>query len=76
MKNERLSKEKAEAIAAELIANEPRFRDSLLARLLPTVAMLRWMSSGWSREEPSPFVSPASPAWEVFHRNTDTTITK
>jgi len=73
MSYEKLSREAAEAIAAELIANEPRFRDSLLVRLLPALVRLQRVSSGWSREQPSPFVSPAAPAWGIIHRNTDTT---
>ena len=76
MSKDMLSKEQAEVIAAGLLAQEPRFRNSLLASLIPTLVLLQRVSSGWSREEPSPFVSPASPAWGVIHRNTDTTKTE
>ena len=67
MSDEKLSKEMAEVIAAELLAREPRFRDSLLANLIPTLAILQRVSSGGSEALPSPFVSPASPAWGVIH---------
>jgi hypothetical protein len=76
MDDKKLSREQAEAIAAELLAHEPRFRDARLAKwagLAQALVRLGRMQTAASEERPSPFVSPASPAWGIVHRETDTT---
>lgn len=75
MTDKKLSREQAEAIAAELILHEPRFRDTRFAKwsaLGLALVRLGRMQTATDDERPSPFVSPASPAWGVI-QETDTT---
>jgi len=62
----KISREQAEQLADALLAQQPRVRDSALARALPAIRRLV-ASRPMKHEEPSPFASPASPAWDSVH---------
>lgn len=70
--NKTMSREQAEKLADELLAQQRRQRDSLLATALPVVKELFKLRPLRHDSSPSPFASPASPLWGVTHRETDT----
>ena len=65
--DKKLTREQADRLADELLASQPCFRATPLARAVP--AVLRILAAGPRKHErgPSPFASPASPAWGVVH---------
>lgn len=67
-----MSREQAEKLADELLAQHQQQRDSLIAKALPVVKELFRSSSLQDDSTPNPFASPASPLWGVMHRDTDT----
>ena len=68
----KMSREEAEKLADELLAQQPRLRDLRLVKALPIIRRLLTFQPLRYYDEPNPFVSPAAPAWEVMHRDTDT----
>lgn len=64
----KLSRERAEELAAELLASEPRFRDSATASWISAVVRLGCRCDRCWSERPNPFVSPAASLWPYFHK--------
>lgn len=63
----KLTREQADRLADELLASQPRFRDTPLARALPGILRVFRLRTFAQENRPSPFASPASPAWGVIH---------
>lgn len=67
--DKKISKEQAERLADELLAQQPRQRDARLAKTLGRLFEFRPLRHEFNR---NPWVDPAAPAWGVMHRDTDT----
>lgn len=67
--NTKISREQAERLADELLALQPRQGGTGLAKTIGNLFALRPLRHEFNR---NPLVSPAAPAWEVWHRDTDT----
>ena len=65
----KMSKEQAEQIADELLSHSISQREE---GLVPTLGKLFALRPLRHEFKPNPFVSPAAPAWDVMHRDKDT----
>lgn len=65
----KMSKEQAEKLADELLAQQPSRREAGLVTTLGKMFALRPLRHD---STPNPFASPASPLWGVMQRDTDT----
>lgn len=70
--DEKMSKEQAERLADELLAQQPRQRDSKLVKTLQVLGRLSRCRTDPYEFNRNPWVDPAAPAWGVMHRDTDT----
>lgn len=70
--NRKLSREEAEKLADELLASQPRQPITGLAKTLGALFASESEAPPFEFDR-NPWVTPAAPAWEVMHRNTDTT---
>ncbi len=68
----KLTREQAEAIAEELLSQQPRHKGSHLAKALPVLSRLLESRPMLHDPKPCPFTSPASPLKDVMNRRIDT----